>query len=140
MAARLEMQGLSELRAALRNLPEDLAAEADVIVQAQAAEAQRQIQQAYAEGPTGNLRRMVTRTKESSRYGSAALVRSRAPHSHLYERGSKPRKTATGANRGAMPEAPDVNRMIPIVVRRRRVMVEALIAMVRKAGFLVEGK
>jgi hypothetical protein len=135
---KLELKGLAEFRKALQNLPEDLREEADVIVQAQADEAQRQIRAAYPEGPTGNLRRGVTKSKEErSRFTSRAIVRSRAPHSHLFERGTRNRKTGKGWNRGAMPAAAENEKMIPIVIRRRRVMVEALKDVVRKAGFQV---
>jgi hypothetical protein len=150
---KLELKGLTEFRKALQNLPEDLREEADVIVQAQADEALRQIQAVYpvrttnlSPGPRrktrffppGNLRARVTRSREErSRFTSRAIVRSRAPHAHLFEEGTKRRKNAKGANRGAMPQAPIGQRMIPIVIRRRRVMVEALKDVVRKAGFQV---
>lgn len=137
---RLSLQGMAEFRAALRQLPEDLAQEAGVIVQAQAEFAKDQIQRAYPHGPTGNLQSRVTATKESeSRFGARSIVRSRAPHASIFEFGSKARRTNTGANRGRMPKAPASEAMIPIVVRRRRAMVSALIDLVRKAGFVVEG-
>jgi len=140
VASRLVLEGLDEFRAALRRLPDELAQEAGVIVLAQAEMAKDQIQRAYPQGPSGNLRGRVTVNKESAniRYGARAVVRSRAPHSHLYEYGSKTRRTDNGANRGAMPEAPDQNKMVPIVQRRRRAMVAALIDMVRKAGLVVD--
>jgi hypothetical protein len=137
---KLEMKGLSELRAALRQLPEELAREAHVIVTAQAQFAKDQIQRAYPEGRTGNLRGGVTVQSDDQRYGASAIVRSRAKHSHLYEYGTAQRRTSNGANRGRMPQAPEANRMIPIVVRRRRAMTQALIDLVRRAGFTVEGK
>ena len=138
MASRLEMQGLNELRAALRSLPEDLAREAGVIVLAQAEYAQQQIQQAYPQGPTGNLRHGVTVSRDTaSRFGARAIVRSRAKHASIFEKGTVQRRTAKGANRGRMP-LPDVSkRMIPIVVRRRRAMVAALVDMVRRFGLIV---
>jgi hypothetical protein len=137
---RLVMEGLNELREQLRNLPEDLAREAGVIVLAQAEMAKDQIQRAYPE-KTGRLRGGITVTREAlDRGGAAAIVRSRAPHAHLHEYGTQPRRTNKGANRGFMPKADEGERMIPIIVRRRRAMVEALIAMVRRAGLTVEGK
>jgi bacteriophage HK97-gp10 putative tail-component len=136
---RLVMVGLEEFKRQLRQLPEELASEADTIVQAHATEAQAAIQRAYPEGPTGNLRRGVTRTRESSRFGSRAIVRSRAKHASLYEYGTKPRRNSRGANRGTMPVAPESSRMIPIIVRKRRAMVAALIDLVRRAGLKVDG-
>lgn len=139
MANKIEMQGLSELRAALRRLPDDLAEEANVIVTAQAELAKDQVQRAYSRHTvSGNLERGVTLTRQDSRHGVSALIRSRAPHSHLFERGTKPRRTFKGASRGSMPQAPDSDQMVPIIVRRRRAMVEALIALVRRAGLIVE--
>jgi hypothetical protein len=137
VSSKLVFGGLTEFQRALHALPDDLRQEADAIVQAQAEEAQRQIRTAYPEGPTGNLRRGVTREINSSKFTSRAIVRSRAPHSHLFERGSRDRRTAKGWNRGRMPEAPESQRMIPIVIRRRRAMVAALVDLVRRAGFQV---
>lgn len=136
----LKFAGMDAFRQALRQLPEDLAQEAAVIVQAQATEAKAQIQRAYPEGPTGNLRRGVTVEHNISKASAGSLVKSRAKHSHLFERGTTMRRTGSGANRGRMPEAPDNQKMVPIVVRRRRAMVSALIDLVRKAGFQVEGQ
>lgn len=139
MSSSFKLDGLNELRAALRELPQDLTSEASVIVLSNAREAQRGTQDGYPEGPTGNLIRGVTMEADhSGRLGVVATVRSRARHSHIFERGSVVRRTRTGANRGAMPEAPEAQRMIPRVMRRRRIMVEALKALVRKAGFVVE--
>ena len=136
---RLELRGLDEFREALRNLPEDLAREAGAIVLAQAEMAKDQIQRAYPE-KTGRLKGGITVNRESDRSGARAIVRSRAPHAHLHEYGSKPRRTDAGANRGAMPTAAEGERMIPIVMRRRRAMVAALIDLVRRMGFQVENQ
>lgn len=134
---RLVMEGLSELRDALRQLPDDLAREAGVIVTAQAELAKDQVQRAYPEH-TGRLRKGITVNREGDRYGARAIVRSRAPHASIYEFGTKARRTDAGANRGSMPKADDSARMIPIIVRRRRAMVAALVDLVRRFGFDVE--
>jgi len=137
VSSKLELKGMTEFQRALRSLPEDLRDEAAVIVQAQADEAQRQIRVAYPEGPTGNLRRGVTAERNTSKFGIRAIVRSRAKHAHLFEFGTRPRQTGQGWNRGTMPQAPEGQRMIPIVIRRRRAMVNALIDLVKRAGFQV---
>jgi hypothetical protein len=137
VAVKLEMQGLAELRKALQELPEHLNDEASAIVQAHAEDAQRRIQQGYPQGPTGNLRRGVVKDHYKSRFTTNAIVRSRAKHSSIYERGTQSRRTSRGANRGVMPEAPEPNRMIPIVVRKRKQRVEALKDLVRRNGFQV---
>lgn len=136
---RLVFEGMDAFKRALRELPEELAHEGGVIVESQAREAARQIQDAYPEGPTGNLRRGVTVQVEYSRFGVIARIRSRARHSHLFEKGTGPRRTARGWSRGSMPAGPIQERMIPIVVRRRRIMVDALKGLVRRAGFQVTG-
>lgn len=138
MGSRVVFDGLSQFRQALRNLPEGLRDEASDIVEGTAAEAATDVQQNYAEGPTGNLRRGVTRKSERSRFGLSVQVRSRAQHSWIYERGTQQRRTKTGANRGRMPEAPESKRMIPIVIRHRRRMIEKLKDLVRRAGFQVD--
>lgn len=134
---KLQLDGLSELRDALRSLPEDLALEAGGIVRQHADDARSLIEAAYPQGRTGNLKRGVTVEHNSSKFAASAIVRSRAKHASIYERGTAPRRTAAGANRGRMPPAPEGHRMIPIVVRVRSRMVQALIDFVRAKGFQV---
>lgn len=138
MGAQVKLEGLAELREALRNLPKDLADEAQAIVEAKAEFAAQQIQRAYPQGPTGNLRRLVSVSREPGAFTARAIVRSRSPHSHLFEYGTRRRKTNRGWNRGAMPPAPSTEAMVPIVVRTRRALVSALIEVVKKAGFEVQ--
>jgi hypothetical protein len=134
--AKVELQGLEELRAALRSLPEDLAREAGDIVVAHADEVARQAQAAYPES-RGVLRSRVSVERNISKHTTAAIVRSRAPHAWLYEFGSRERATRTGASRGQMPQAPEGSRFIPLAIRARARMMDALKAIVRRAGFVV---
>lgn len=134
---RLRLDGLDQLRAALMRLPEELASEGADIVQAAAEQAARETQAAYPVR-TGTLQRRVTAMTERSKGGALGLVRSRAPHAHLYEFGTKKRKNDKGANRGVMPAAPEAQRMIPKVIRIRKRMTQQLIDLVRKAGFTVD--
>jgi hypothetical protein len=137
MSASFKLEGLDELRKALRELPEDLAREGGEIVEAAAREAAARTQQSYPE-VSGNLKRGVrVEVQHGGRFGKAAIVKSRARHSHLFERGTGTRQNRAGANRGRMPEAKETQRMIPIVIRRRRIMFEALKNLVRKAGFQI---
>lgn len=137
MAARIRMDGLAAFRAELKNLPTDLAAEAAPIVESFANLARNEIRSGYPVGPTGNLRDRV-QVSSSMRSGkAAAIVRSLAPHSALFEKGTVQRHTKRGWNRGRMPVAPEPQRMIVKVIRIRRRMVEALIALVRRSGFEV---
>lgn len=137
MSTKLELQGLEEFRQALRNLPEELKAEAGAIVQAHADQAQREIVTGYAE-KTGNLKTHVKVERDASRFGTAAIVKSTARHAKLYEFGTTRRQTNAGANRGSMPKADDAHAMIPKVVRIRARMVRALIDLVKRAGFEVQ--
>lgn len=130
------MRGLSELRAALRKLPGDLTDEASEIVMRAADGAKAEVVGAYPERE-GRLRRGVTVDRSKGQFTHRAIVRSRAPHAHLFEFGTKARRNKSGANRGSMPKAPQSHAMLPIVIRRRRAMVDALIDLVRRAGFQV---
>jgi hypothetical protein len=70
----------------------------------------------YHLGRTGNLKKDVRAKDESA--GDAVLfrVRSLAPHSHLFEKGTRRRQTARGWNRGVMPAHPI---FIPEAILRR---------------------
>ena len=137
MSTRLHLDGLTELIHALRQLPEELTAEADTIIRTHADQAKREIQTAYPDGPTGNLKRGVTVEHNASKFSTHAIVRSRAKHAHLWEFGTKRRHTGRGAHRGVMPPGPSGQRMIPIAMRTRRKMLDALTDLVRRAGFEV---
>jgi hypothetical protein len=134
----VQWTGLETFRNELRRLPEHLQDEAARIVVAAASEAQKDVQAAYPVGPTGNLKRGVRLNVESqSRLGARAVVRSTAQHAHIFEKGTKIRRTRTGANRGRMPEAPVNQQLSPIAIRARRRMVEALIKLVQSTGLTV---
>lgn len=139
MSASVKLEGLDELRAELRQLPETLKSEAASIVLEAAESCKRETQAAYP-SRTGNLRRGVTMNVDANnRAGVSARVKSGAHHAHLYDRQtpSNVRKTNSGANRGRMPAAPEAQRMIPIAIRARRRMVMQLIDMVQRQGLEV---
>jgi hypothetical protein len=128
-ASAVQWDGLAELLAALRQLPNDLRDEGRRIV-SEAAEAARQATIAnYPEGPTGNLRKGVVVKEQPSDYGMIALLFSRAPHAHLYEYG-----TARG-----MPPAPHPNRLGTHAGRERRKMYQELRALLESHGLEVSG-
>jgi len=139
----IAINGLEELRAALRNLPQELTNEAGVIVQAQAEAAMREMDLKYAEHEwTGALRRglIMTRDFTQTRFGVRWIVRNRAPHAYWAEYGTEMRETIgrksvrAGVSRGRM--AP-LKIFIPIAMRRRRLMVAALTALLRRVGLIV---
>lgn len=146
---RLLFEGMDELRAQLHALPEDLATEAEEIVIAHAEGAKREIEAAYPIRatnlhpterrkstwfPPGNLHSRVTSVTSRSRVTTSAIVKSRAPHAFIFEKGTGNRVTNRGWNRGRMPAAPDAQRMIPKVIRWRRRMVDALKELVLRHG------
>ena len=152
-SVKLEIQGLDELRQALRNLPKDLTNEASVIVQAHAEEAKRQIEAGYpirTTGlhptdrrkskwfPPGTLKHSISIDRTYSAFTTRSIVKSRAKHAHLFEYGTGARKQGNGKVVGRMPVGPQAELMIPKVQRIRRRMVAALVELVRKAGFVVE--
>lgn len=139
MSARVRIEGLDELRDALRRLPQDLTQEAHAIVIAQAEAAQREVVNGYPDGPTGNLKRRVTLEVNTSQFSAGARVRSRAPHASIFEKGTKARRTRQGRNRGRMPEASDAARMVPKAIQHRRRMYQALSAMLERYGLTVTG-
>ena len=136
MAGALRWSGLEEFKQELRNLPEDLRDDAGDIVLDAANKTQQDVVDAYA-NVTGNLDRGVKVKVEKSAFGAKAVVRSNAPHAHLYEFGSQARHTAIGANRGAMPPRPT---LIPIAQRNRRAMWQRLMDLVASKGFRVTGR
>jgi hypothetical protein len=135
---RIQWQGLTEFKTALRNLPDDLTDDAGNIVMGTSESVQREVQANYPTGPTGNLKARVSSERGQSKFGASAMVRSRAPHAHIFEKGTGQRQTASGANRGRMPEAPASQQMVPVVIKHRRQMFERLKDLVRKAGFQVD--
>jgi hypothetical protein len=129
----VDLAGFEALIAELRNAPEDIRADAMAIVRETTEAAAQEIREAYPKGPTGNLKSRV-KTYYPSESVLAGIVRSTAPHSHLYEFGTRERKTKTGANRGRMPRpSPEVTP--PIAIRHRASMFTQLVAMLRGKGF-----
>lgn len=140
MSSRLTWTGLAEFRRELEQSPDTLAREAEPIVQQHAAEAALAVQAGYPVGPTGNLRAGVRREagRRTSRYGRSAVVISGAPHAHLFEGGTRARRTRQGAFRGRMPAADPSQQMIPKVVAARRRMLRALMEQLTRLGFEVQ--
>ena len=160
MGAKVTFDGLDELRAALRKLPQALAEEAGAIIDRRAQNTAAAIRAAYVKRTTGlnpterrktpwyapgNLKARVTVAVERQDVAVHATVRSNAPHAALYEFGTgslnvthpgKDRKTATGANRGSTAPRPTV---IPIAMRERKAMNTELVDVVKRAGFEVTG-
>src|SRR6185369_9818998 len=116
VSVKLDLNGMNELRDALRKLPEDLTTEAAVIVSAYATQAKQEIQSGYPQGPTGHLRGGVRVIHNAGRrVSTTSIVKSTAPHAWIFENGTANRVTNRGANRGRMPKPPEGQKMIPKV-------------------------
>jgi hypothetical protein len=140
---QLRINGLDELRKALLALPPELVRESAAIVHAHAAEAERQIAAAYPV-VTGNLRDHLRVELRGDTVSASAIIRNtavtrsgvRRPFAWIYERGTGPRRWARGKGTGMMPKG-DV--FIPIAMRRRQIMVAALIDLVERTCLHVTG-
>lgn len=139
MSAKLKFDGMQEFRSMLRNLPQELTGEASHIVEATANGAASDVRRAYPSKSGRMIGGVQVTHFDGGKVAAGAILKSSAPHAHLFERGTRPRKTAQGWPRGSMPEAPEREQMIPIVVKARRFMYGKLAELLRRAGFHVEG-
>jgi hypothetical protein len=137
---RLVLNGLAELRDALRKLPYELKADAQHIVEGAANGAAAEVKQNYVRGKTGNLIAGVSvRHSEVGSFGAGAIVINRAKHAWIYENGTQVRHTAKGAYRGVMPPAPPGRAFIPVMIKKRRQMYQQLKDLLVRAGLQVTG-
>jgi hypothetical protein len=132
MSGGVRLEGFDALRHALITAPIQIRHEGMDIVRDETEGAAIEMSQAYAR-KTGTL---AARVKTSYPVSGAliGIAQSTAPHSHLYEFGTKARRTAGGANRGTMPARPTTPA---IAQRRRERMARRLIEMVKRFGFQV---
>ncbi len=135
---RLELEGLSELRAALRALPVELADKGADLVDGATERTAASLVQAYPPGPSGKLRRGVSHTVTRSAGGAIGTVVSRSPEAHLWEFGTQNRRTRQGWNRGRGP-AHHNEGLVGIAQRERRTLTGELVDLVRAGGFEVSG-
>ncbi len=134
MSGRVDVTGLKELMQQLTHAPREIREDAMEIVREETEGAAIEMTQAYAV-KTGTLKNRV----KTSYPVSGALIgiaQSTAPHSHLYEWGTRQRRAANGANRGVMPAKPTT----PAIAQRRRArMARRLMELVKRFGFQVSG-
>jgi hypothetical protein len=119
--------GLTELLAALKAMPETCAGEAAHLVDGAANGAYVDISGAYPIR-TGNLRkgmRLQRVVKKGLEVG--AEVKNVAPHANLFEIGTQARHTKIGANRGSMPPG---HVFVPRILKARRRLTQDLKDMV----------
>jgi hypothetical protein len=134
MSARLTIQGLEELRAALRRLPEDLAGEAAHLIEARGNGAVATIKAGYPKR-SGELRDKLAVTHTRSRVGARSVIRNTSKHALPFDVGTQAaRQTRGGANRGSAPANPIFSQTIR---RERRGLQDDLRDLLVRHGLLV---
>lgn len=128
-------QGLEEYRKVLLALPDALRGEADNYVEENANAAAVDIRGAYP-ARTGNLRAGVeVLEKPAGRYGTARVVRNRAPHAVIFERGTVARHYFTRNNvKHLLGRMPPGRVFVPRVIKWRRRFIEQVKAMLERYG------
>jgi hypothetical protein len=129
---------MAELKAALRQLPSELAEQGAEFVDDAVEHTAASLRQAYPLGDTGKLRAGVRSSVTRSQFGVVGEVKSTSPHSHLWEFGTAVRATRQGWNRGISPSH-HREGLIPIAMRNRKTLNGQLISLLQKAGFVVTG-
>jgi hypothetical protein len=145
MTSGVQWTGLDELKAAMRELPRELADRAGGTVRQRAYAASARTQAAYPVSgrrkKTGGLRLRagVDVVEEHSTFGMVATVRSRAKHAHLWEFGTGNRVTNTGHRTGTMtPTRYGAPVAVPTNMQERARMYEEIVAIMRTAGVQLE--
>lgn len=135
--------GMDAFRAALRNLPPSMTAEADHILQDAANGAAFTMRTRYGEHRvTGKLQASVRvdAIRGGGRFATGWRVRVGAAHAHLFEFGTQVRHKRSGASTGRMfSTTPHQPVAIPTLRRFRAASLQALKAMLVRQGLLVTG-
>lgn len=140
----LKWAGLEELRAQLRALPAELAAEASRIVLDSAEAARSEIDAGYPE-VSGNLKRgLIVKRAAAGPYGAGAVLTNRAKHAWLYDNGTQARHYVTQAGKthptGRMwGKSAPTHLFVKTVIRKRRLMYERLKGLLQRHGLTVSG-
>lgn len=137
MSWALRFDGLEEFKADLRRLPEELAEEGGAIVENHAEEAAAAIKQSYPR-VTGNLREGMEVEHFHTPFGTTSVVRNRAPHAFIFENGTEARHYFTdGGVKKEVGRMPPGHVFVPIIIRYRRRMNDALKALMTDKGLEV---
>lgn len=137
---RLVFDGLEQLKADLRRLPDELKAEASQIVEGAANDASAEIKSGY-HVRTGNLRDHIYVThQDAGRFSAGAIVKNTAKHAWLYDNGSQARHRASGASTGTMwGHTPPTHLFVKTVIKFRRRMYAQLKDLLTRKGLTVSG-
>lgn len=90
VAATLEMQGLDELKKLVAGFADACTDDGQQLADQAAMRAVEEVKAAYPQGPTGNLKKgvRIVRVKGDG-HRVLSIVKSTAPHAHLYEYGTR---------------------------------------------------
>lgn len=134
MSGGVRLEGMRELRDFLTNAPKEIRDHGMPIVRDETEQAAKD----YIAGlprKSGRLQRLVKVLYPAESSVLLGIVSSGAPHSHIVDKGTGPRLTSSGANRGRMPALPTANQMGHIAPIRRARMLRRLVDMLRSMGF-----
>jgi len=152
MPVTFRLDGLFELKEALRNLPAELQAEGAAIVFANAEKAAADLRAAYPRRVTGlhpgphrvspwfapgQLKAKIFVQKRGGQFNATATVKNTDPIAWLYDHGSQTRKWNNGKIVGAMPATHLFGRTM---ARQRRVMYDVLRDLLARKGLSVSGE
>ncbi len=145
MSVTLRFDGLEELKAALRNLPTELTAEATHLVEGRANAAATEIRTIYGRHRvTGHLQDGVTVTHtERGKWSAGAIVKSAARHAWIFEYGTEARHyiTINGKvhNTGEMwgKRTPPRPAFVGTIQKHRRALWQEFRALLERHGLLV---
>lgn len=89
-AATLEIQGLDELKKLVAGFADACTDDGQQLADQAAMRAVEEVKAAYPQGPTGNLKKgvRIVRVKGDG-HRVLSIVKSTAPHAHLYEYGTR---------------------------------------------------
>lgn len=142
MSARVKWDGLDDLRAELRRLPDELTGEASHIVQASGNAAAVTVRSIYGEHRvTGHLQNsVVVEQRAAGRYGAAVVVKATDPIAWLFDHGSQARHWLSGKSTGTMwGRTPPTHAFVGTMIRERRTMYAALKDLLVRHGLSVSG-
>lgn len=135
MSAKFVLDGVAEMRIALRKLPYDLTDDTQEMIEHHAQRAVSRLSGAYPHR-TGDLGTGIEVRTRPRQLVAGALVVNPDPHAHLFEHGTQARHNRIGANRGAMPAG---NVFVPIIMDERRQLYAEIVDLLGTVGITVTG-
>lgn len=137
MSASFKIDGLEQLLAELRALPDTLTVEGGHIVEGEGNGAFVDIRGRYQQAK-GDLSQYVTiASQQSGRFGAAVRLKVNSGLAHIFENGTMLRHTAAGVSRGAIQ--PPQHVFIPAMIKARKRMYVLLADLLRRHGLQADG-